>query len=160
MLENNKVLIKKTQDSEMSIEQNLRDALDALYFEVNDQDNIVIKPNLCDFRPAWEGGTTDPRIAEAFIKIIREKAHPKITIVESDHGIATADEEFERMGYEEMAERLGVRLVNLSKDKRYEVVLGGYYFDTLTTTETLIRAMVCPINTILRRIMDKASREL
>ncbi|KCZ71729.1 hypothetical protein ANME2D_01783 [Candidatus Methanoperedens nitroreducens] len=140
MIDNDKVLIKKMRDSEANIEPNLREALDVLHFEVNDRDNIVIKPNLCDFRPAWEGGTTDPRIVEAFIKIIREKANPKITIVESDHAVATADEEFERMGYKEMAERLGVELVNLSKDKRYEVVLEGHYFETLNTTETLLGA--------------------
>jgi len=43
-------------------------------------------------------------------------------------------------GYREMAERLGVDLVNLSKDKRYEVMLEGHYFETLKTIETLLRA--------------------
>lgn len=140
MYQDEKVVIRKTQDSEKDIEINLRDSLEILGFRISDSDNLVIKPNLCDFRPAWEGGTTDPRIVEAFIKIIREKANPKITIVESDHAVATADEEFERMGYKEMAERLGVGLVNLSRDKRYEVALEGHYFETLNTTETLLKA--------------------
>lgn len=135
-----KVVIKKIQDNEKDIEVNLRNSLDILKFKVTDDDNIVIKPNLCDFRPSWEGGTTDPRIVEAFIKIVREKANPKIVIVESDHAVASADEEFDRMGYKEMAERLGINLVNLSKDKRYKVELKGHYFETLNTTETLLKA--------------------
>lgn len=135
-----KVVIKKIQDSEDDIEVNLRNSLELLKFKVTDDDNIVIKPNLCDFRPSWEGGTTDPRIVESFIKIIREKSNPKITIVESDHAVASADDEFERMGYKDIAERLGVGLVNLSKDKRYKVELKGHYFETLNTTETLLRA--------------------
>lgn len=134
------VVIKKVQDDYKDIEINLRNSLDLLRFKVTDNDNIVIKPNLCDFRPSWEGGTTDPRIVEAFIKIIREKANPKITIVESDHAMASADEEFERMGYKEMTERLGVNLINLSKDKRYKVALKGHYFEILNSTETLLMA--------------------
>jgi len=131
------VAVKRVDD----ISDDLCEAIElAGGFDVNDNDFIVIKPNLCDFRPPWEGGTTDPRIVEAFIKIIREKANPSITIVESDHAVAGADEEFERMGYRELANRLGVGLVNLSKDKRYEVMLEGRYFETLKTTETLLRA--------------------
>lgn len=140
LYQDEKVVITKTQDSQKIIEINLRDSLEILGFEVSDNDRIVIKPNLCDFRPAWEGGTTDPRIVEAFIKIIREKASPEITVVESDHAVATADEEFERMGYTEMAQRLGVNLLNLSNDKRFDVALEGHYFETLKSTETLLRA--------------------
>lgn len=140
LYQDDKVVICKTQDSQKDIEINLKDSLKILGFEVNDNDRIVIKPNLCDFRPAWEGGTTDPRIVEAFIKIIREKANPEITIVESDHAVATADEEFERLGYIEIAQRLGVGLVNLSNDKRYDMALEGHYFETLKSTETLLRA--------------------
>ena len=93
-------------------------------FDVTDDDFVAIKPNLCDFRPSWEGGTTDPELVEAFIKIIRKKANPRIAIVESDHAVGGADDEFERMGYSELADRLGVNLINLSSDKRYEVARG------------------------------------
>lgn len=132
------VVIKKIEIE--NIQNDLRESLKLVKFKVTDYDNIVIKPNLCDFRPSWEGGTTDPRLVEALIKIIREIANPKITIVESDHAVATADEEFDRMGYKELAERLGVKIVNLSKDNRYKVALNGHYFETMNTTETLLRA--------------------
>jgi len=79
-----KVVVKKIEN----VFRDLKEAIELLKgFEVDDNDFIVIKPNLCDFRPAWEGGTTDPKIVEAFIKIIREKANPKIAIVESNHAI-------------------------------------------------------------------------
>lgn len=38
--------------------------------DVTDDDFVLIKPNLCDFRPSWEGSTTDPEIVAAFIRII------------------------------------------------------------------------------------------
>lgn len=133
----NKVVIRKVE----KIYEDLKEAIDLLGgFKIIDDDFVVIKPNLCDFRPSWEGSTTDPKIVEAFIKIIRENANPRIAIVESDHAIASADEEFERMGYKDLAESLGVELINLSKDKRYNVVLNGHYFETLEVPETLLKA--------------------
>lgn len=44
------------------------------------------------------------------------------------------------MGYRELADTHGVDLINLSKDKRYEVVVEGYFFETLEVPETLLRA--------------------
>jgi uncharacterized protein (DUF362 family) len=132
-----KVAIKRVEN----IFNDLKEAIELTGgFDVTDDDFIVIKPNLCDFRPSWEGGTTDPKIVEAFIEIIREKANPRIAIVESNHAVGDADDEFERMGYTELAENIGVDLVNLSKDKRYEVALEGYFFETLEVPETLLRA--------------------
>lgn len=132
-----RVVVQKISE----IQEDLNSALEVLGdFVINDEDIIVIKPNLCDFRPPWEGGTTDPRIVEALIYNIRKKANPKIVIVESNHAIADADVEFERMGYSELAKNLNVELVNLSNDKIYDVALGGYYFSTLEAPETLLKA--------------------
>lgn len=132
-----KVVVRKVEE----IYEDLKEAIEMLGgFSVVDEDFIIIKPNLCDFRPSWEGGTTDPKIVEAFIKLIQENANPRIAIVESDHAVASADQEFQRMGYKDLAESLGVELVNLSKDKRYDVALDGYFFETLEVPETLLKA--------------------
>ena len=131
-----KLVVKKVED----ILIDLKDTIGLLDFDVDDNDFIAIKPNLCDFRPSWEGSTTDPKIVEAFIKIIRERANPRIAIVESNHAVANADDEFERLGYNELAEELGVELVNLSEDKRYEIAFDGYFFETLEVPETLLKA--------------------
>jgi len=132
-----KVVIKKVDN----IFEDLKEAINLCGgINIRDDDFIVIKPNLCDFRPSWEGSTTDPKIVETFIKIIRETANSRIAIVESNHAIASADDEFEIMGYKEMANRLGVELVNLSNDKKFEVVLDGHFFETLEVPETLLKA--------------------
>jgi uncharacterized protein (DUF362 family) len=135
-----RVVVKKVENVYENIYETLKEAIELIGFEVEENDFIVIKPNLCDFRPSWEGSTTDPRIVQAFIEIIREKSNPKIAIVESDHLVGNADDEFERMGYRELAENLNVELINLSKDKKYEVALEGYFFETLESTETLLKA--------------------
>lgn len=132
-----KVVVREVKETYDDLEE----AIELLGgFKVVDDDIVVIKPNLCDFRPSWEGGTTDPKIVAAFIKLIRKNSNPRIVIVESDHAIASADEEFERMGYKDLAESLGVELINLSKDKRYDVALDGYFFKTLEVPETLLKA--------------------
>jgi uncharacterized protein (DUF362 family) len=106
----------------------------------SDSDVVVIKPNLCDLKSSAKGVTTDPRIVEAVIDYIRQKADPVIIIVESDHWIATAEEEFVRLGYRNLAEKLDVELVNLSKDEIFEIELDGKYFKTFDTPKTLLVA--------------------
>jgi len=132
-----KVIVKKVSD----IFYDLKEVVQLLdNWNVIDSDYIVIKPNLCDFRPAYEGGTTDPRIVEALVKVIREKANPRIAIVESDHAVGNADDEFERLGYAKLASDLNIELINLSKDKRYTVALEGYFFKNLEVPESLLKA--------------------
>lgn len=132
-----KVIVKKVAD----IFHDLRDAIQSIdSWNVTDNDYIVIKPNLCDFRPAYEGGTTDPRIIEALVKIIREKANPRLAIVESNHAVGNADDEFERLGYAALASDLNIELINLSNDKRYTVALDGYFFKNLEVPESLLKA--------------------
>lgn len=120
------------------------DLKEAIYlaggFDVSDNDFIVIKPNLCDFRPSYEGGTTDPRIVESFIKILREKSNPRIAIVESDHAVGDASDEFERLGYRKLAQDLDVELINLTTDDRVQIAWDGYYFETIDVPETLLKA--------------------
>ncbi|VVB64355.1 Uncharacterised protein [uncultured archaeon] len=125
-----------------NLSEDLRVSIDSLggLSDINDKDFIIIKPNLCDFRPSWEGGTTDPQIIKELIKLIRIDANPRIAIVESNHSIADAEEEFERLGYIELADELSIELINLSKEKMYEVQLDGNYFKVLKVPEALLKS--------------------
>ena len=103
-------------------------------------DKVVIKPNLSDMRTAEDGVTTDPRLVEALVQIIRTQIDADITIVESDHWVAEADDEFDSLGYRDLAEQLGVKLVNLSRDEKIEITLNGHYFKNFSVARTLLES--------------------
>lgn len=86
--------------------------------------SVTIKLNLCFFRPYETGATTDPRVLEALIQYLRTRANDlNIAMIESDATSARADLLFKWLGFTNMAEKLGVRTVNLSNDKRIKVPL-------------------------------------
>ncbi|MFX0086968.1 MAG: DUF362 domain-containing protein [Candidatus Hodarchaeota archaeon] len=131
----NLISIKRLNEIERGSEFNeisnkISEILDETRFLVNDFDNIVIKPNLSDFRPPEEGGTTDVKIIDCLISEINKRGNPSITIVESDHGLASASDEFIRMGYSSLSKKYhNVNLVNLSRaeSKQLKVTNGNYF---------------------------------
>jgi len=85
---------------------------------------VTIKLNMCFFRPYETGATTDPRVLEALIRYLRTLADDlNISLIESDATSARADLLFKWLGFNELANRLGVKTVNLSNDKRIKVPL-------------------------------------
>lgn len=122
------------------VNKKISQSFDALSTTFVDNDLVVIKPNLCDFRSYEQGGTTDPKIIEEIIVYIRKQSSCQIVIVESDHALATADEEFQRMGYGNLADKYeSVCLVNLTTDAQKQIAVDGYYFTELTVAETLLK---------------------
>jgi uncharacterized protein (DUF362 family) len=86
--------------------------------------SVTIKLNMCFFRPYETGATTDPRVLTALIQYLRTLADSlDIALVESDATSARADLLFKWLGFNDLAQRLGVRTVNLSNDKRIKVPL-------------------------------------
>jgi uncharacterized protein (DUF362 family) len=81
------------------------------------RDNVVvIKPNLCCIKPPETGATTDVRVVEGIINYLRnEFGILDISIVESDGTQVLADIAFRLLGYEKLSKKLGVKLLNLSK---------------------------------------------
>lgn len=82
---------------------------------------VVLKPNLST--PSAEMArcsNTDPDILEAVCRILLRRT-PHVVVAESDGMRYKADEAFEIMGYPAIAERVGFRLVNLSRDEWREV---------------------------------------
>lgn len=119
----------------------LRKGLDLIgSFKIEDGMNVVIKPNLSDLCPPETGVTTHPIFIEALVKVLWEIANVKIYLVESDHWAATADEEFEYLGYTELARKYDITLVNLSKDKKIEVQINGKHLKRLKVPYTLLFA--------------------
>jgi len=100
--------------------------------------SVIIKPNLCDLEGPELGVTTDVFLVESLVEILQRNGCSRIAIVESDHWASTADEEFRRLGYKEMAERRNVRLINLSKAPSYRMVLHGKRFKEIRVPKEMM----------------------
>jgi len=79
---------------------------------------IAIKPNLCYYWKSTTGETTDPHLVEAIIDVLRMKCEvDEILIVESDATAVKAKYAFRALGYERLARRKKVRLLNLCENE-------------------------------------------
>lgn len=111
-----------------SIEFSLRKALNLIESRaLPSHATVVIKPNLCRPMSPETGATVDTRIIEALIRILRKQEHScKIVIVESDTNVRSAEEVFDRQGYFDLANQYDIKLVNLTKDRRFPVTVPVY----------------------------------
>ncbi len=113
---------------ELSLERELRRA-----------DKVVVKLNLCGFRSWDTGATSDPRFVEAVVEYVRETAPDKpIYLAEADATNARASLLFKWLGFEKLAEKLGVRLLNLSKGEWVEVDVGYGPYERLKFSRALL----------------------
>jgi len=94
--------------------------------------HIVIKPNLCYYWDYTTGQTTDPRFVAELIRLIREQTSKDmdISIVESDASAMICKYAFRMLGYEKLAEKYRIKLVNLSEEEASpaDVVVRGKTF--------------------------------
>lgn len=82
-------------------------------------EHVVVKPNVCNAKNPYGMVNTDPRVLEAVVDLVRDKAG-RITVVESDNISGTAERRMEGSGFLGVLEGLGVGFLNLSGDD-YEV---------------------------------------
>jgi len=101
-----------------NINEAVLNALNLINFDFNKKiKKIAIKPNLCYYWRSTTGETTDPKVVEAFIDILRMYINPdEIYIVESDATVMRTKHSFKMLDYEKLASRKGVKLINLSDD--------------------------------------------
>ncbi len=96
----------------------VKHALELIHFDFNKKiKKIAIKPNLCYYWKSTTGETTDPRVIESIIDVIRMYIDPdEIYIVESDATVMRTEFSFKMLGYAELASRKNVKLLNLCND--------------------------------------------
>ncbi|HEX4588915.1 MAG TPA: DUF362 domain-containing protein [Gemmataceae bacterium] len=83
--------------------------------------SIVIKPNLCTERPEQiYTANTSLAVLRGVCEVFRERTD-RITIVESNGARYPAEAAFENNGVYRLADELGLKVVNLSKDELLEV---------------------------------------
>jgi uncharacterized protein (DUF362 family) len=88
---------------------------------VKQDDVVLLKPNLVFSREDWLGVDTDPRVVEAMIKALKERGVHNIVVGDGSGMGQSATRAFEYCGYNEMARRYDIRLVDLEKDRFVEV---------------------------------------
>lgn len=113
--------------------QTIRESLNLIQYKFNKSiTNIVIKPNMCYYWDYSTGRTTDPNFVAKVIQLLREEISPdvNISVIESDASAMKCKYAFPILGYNEMAKKNNVELVNLSKDegKEIEVSVREKYF--------------------------------
>lgn len=94
--------------------------------------NVVIKPNLCYYWDYSTGQTTDPKFVAAVVDLIRSQVSSNVNIfvVESDASAMKCRFAFKVLGYEKLAQKYGITLVNLTEDENetVRVVVEGKNF--------------------------------
>ncbi len=85
--------------------------------EIPKGSKIGIKPNLVNSAPAESGATTHSGIVEGIVEYLQSKGQYDITILEGSWTGASTKEAFRKLGYEEIAERYGTKLIDTKKDK-------------------------------------------
>jgi uncharacterized protein (DUF362 family) len=88
--------------------------------------SVAIKPNLVVARPASEGATTHPEIVEGIILFLKETGVKNIKIIESSWVGEGTKRAFKACGYEELAKRHGIPLVDLKADSFTAKTCGKY----------------------------------
>lgn len=81
---------------------------------------ILIKPNYINAKHPSAGMTTDSRVVEGIVKFLRQRDVEEIVIGEGS-GFADTFQAFKVAGVDVVAERWGVKLVDLNKDEFVEV---------------------------------------
>jgi len=102
-------------------------------------DVISIKVNLCDYRLAESGATTDPELLEALVISLRNRfKEAKINIIENDATSVEANSLFSLLGFNAVAERCNINLVNVANsDWIIKKVPNGMYFKELEIPRVL-----------------------
>jgi len=96
----------------------VEEVLELIHFDFKKKmRKIAIKPNLCNYWASSTGETTDPKVVEAVVDVLRTRGSPdEVYLVESDATVMKAKYAFRVLGYEELAQKKDLRLLNLCKD--------------------------------------------
>jgi uncharacterized protein (DUF362 family) len=104
-------------------------------------DRVVIKPNLLLPVPYTSGATTNPFVVEALIDVLNDIGVKKIVIAEGSVVGERTEKCFSVCGYETLAERKKIPLINLKKDEFIPLGLSnGKVLRILKLPKTIVEA--------------------
>ncbi len=86
---------------------------------------VGIKPNLVNTTPPEHGATTHAGIVEGIVEYLQEAGITDITILEGSWTGASTKEAFRKLGYEKIAEKYGVELIDTKKGPFEKLTYSG-----------------------------------
>ena len=100
--------------------------------DIKSGESVVLKINLCDFRPPETGAITHPLFLEAVLRYLRKNFDRlKIYVVESDARTVLADQYIKWFGFLDLMEKWNAKWCNLSKENTTIREIKGRHFKTL-----------------------------
>lgn len=119
----------------------LKESLDLIgfpHFFTLEGKSVLLKPNLTTGAPANSGGTTDVRLVEALVRILLEHRSCRVVVGESAGSEIRTDIAFDKLGYREMAERMGIQLLDFDHYPFRKIqVKNGLYQGVIEITEAM-----------------------
>lgn len=85
---------------------------------------VVLKPNLVTAKDAASGATTTPQVTEGVVEFLRSNGVGDITVAESSWAGSDTGRAFRTCGYEQLARRHGLKLLDLKHDRFLEFEAG------------------------------------
>src|SRR5690554_3407604 len=123
MIKNNELYIYYGDEPKMMVRKLLEQV--RIEEEISPDELIGIKPNLVLASRAEEGATTDPELVAGIIEYLQEKGHRNIVILEGSWIGDRTTRAFEVCGYNDLARKYGVDLIDLQKDAARALEVNG-----------------------------------
>jgi uncharacterized protein (DUF362 family) len=101
-----------------AIERSLSRGLDALSVDLAGMKTALVKPNIVVAASPKSGVVTHPAVVEAIVRVLRARGFREITIADGPGVGLDVERVMKVTGYAALAERLGVRLVNMNTAER------------------------------------------
>jgi len=102
---------------------------------------IVVKINLCDYKPPETGTTTHPKFLDSFLGWLRiHYGSSRVFVVESDATRARPDLISRWLGIDEIVKKHNATWVNLSKDTWSRKKFNGLKFHSMRVPDTVANA--------------------
>ena len=106
--------------------------------DTSDDDKVVIKINLCDFRATESGAVTHPIFLDAVLNHFRSLSeNADLTVVESDATVARPDVLKRWLGIEPIIDKHHAKWMNLTSDATVEKRIAGRHFESLAIPKVI-----------------------
>ncbi|GHS85624.1 hypothetical protein AGMMS49957_02080 [Synergistales bacterium] len=127
MTRDNKIYVRYGNDGKAGAIELLRAG--GVEREVKAGMSVALKPNLVVAKPSSSGATTSSLVLSGVIEFFKECGVTDITVMEGSWVGDSTKRAWKICGYDEIAKRYGVKLLDLKDDATTKTVVEGFTFD-------------------------------